>query len=125
MLLKQKFFFFFFFNYTATTSIYTLSLHDALPISPVPATGWRRASRGWRPSPGEEPTAPRPPAQPWRLPPQQELQPPRRQPRDHRPQWTLRYARWPPRGPPRCRARPPPPGWRPAWPAPRRRRRAL
>src|SRR5215510_1233761 len=26
------FFFFFFFNYTATTEIYTLSLHDALPI---------------------------------------------------------------------------------------------
>src|SRR6266404_5321415 len=30
---------FFFFNDTATTEIYTLSLHDALPISP--------ASRGW------------------------------------------------------------------------------
>src|SRR5437763_4493082 len=27
------FFFFFFFNHTATTEIYTLSLHDALPIS--------------------------------------------------------------------------------------------
>src|SRR5437868_13067318 len=27
------FFFFFFFNATATTEIYTLSLHDALPIS--------------------------------------------------------------------------------------------
>src|SRR5258707_3029821 len=27
--------FFFFFNDTATTEIYTLSLHDALPISPV------------------------------------------------------------------------------------------
>src|SRR5207247_8916242 len=27
------FFFFFFFNVTATTEIYTLSLHDALPIS--------------------------------------------------------------------------------------------
>jgi len=26
------FFFFFFFNDTATTEIYTLSLHDALPI---------------------------------------------------------------------------------------------
>src|SRR3712207_9338685 len=33
-------FFFFFFNDTATTEIYTLSLHDALPI-------WRRAP--WRP----------------------------------------------------------------------------
>src|SRR5438876_4805179 len=27
---------FFFFNYTATTEIYTLSLHDALPISIAP-----------------------------------------------------------------------------------------
>src|SRR5256885_16314032 len=32
----QMFFFFFFFNDTATTEIYTLSLHDALPI-------WRSA----------------------------------------------------------------------------------
>src|SRR2546429_7303206 len=32
---------FFFFNDTATTEIYTLSLHDALPISPArPARGW-------------------------------------------------------------------------------------
>src|SRR2546430_12534216 len=31
-------YFFFFFNDTATTEIYTLSLHDALPISwPIPA----------------------------------------------------------------------------------------
>src|SRR2546430_10277018 len=30
---------FFFFNDTATTEIYTLSLHDALPISPVPGNG--------------------------------------------------------------------------------------
>src|SRR2546429_3730563 len=29
-------FFFFFFNDTATTEIYTLSLHDALPIFPAP-----------------------------------------------------------------------------------------
>src|SRR6266496_5003965 len=29
-------FFFFFFNDTATTEIYTLSLHDALPISAAP-----------------------------------------------------------------------------------------
>src|SRR6266480_624258 len=46
-------FFFFFFNDTATTEIYTLSLHDALPIWPSStsrtacptastATGWRR-----------------------------------------------------------------------------------
>src|SRR5260221_6846329 len=32
------FFFFFFFNDTATTEIYTLSLHDALPISLLLAT---------------------------------------------------------------------------------------
>src|SRR2546425_13233162 len=30
---SSPFFFFFFFNDTATTEIYTLSLHDALPIS--------------------------------------------------------------------------------------------
>src|SRR2546425_13164739 len=30
---RLLFFFFFFFNDTATTEIYTLSLHDALPIS--------------------------------------------------------------------------------------------
>src|SRR5581483_12507056 len=32
----SSFLFFFFFNDTATTEIYTLSLHDALPISPQP-----------------------------------------------------------------------------------------
>src|SRR5256885_16645467 len=32
MMLYLLFFFFFFFNDTATTEIYTLSLHDALPI---------------------------------------------------------------------------------------------
>src|SRR2546422_10359900 len=37
------FFFFFFFNDTATTEIYTLSLHDALPIS----TGRGRYGTGW------------------------------------------------------------------------------
>src|SRR5256885_1975894 len=31
----MSFFFFFFFNDTATTEIYTLSLHDALPISRI------------------------------------------------------------------------------------------
>src|SRR5215217_9017929 len=35
---------FFFFNDTATTEIYTLSLHDALPISP---TATRSASSSW------------------------------------------------------------------------------
>src|SRR5579859_8220110 len=44
-------FFFFFFNDTATTEIYTLSLHDALPIS-------RRAS-GRCPPAGPYPRAPR------------------------------------------------------------------
>src|SRR5229473_8719895 len=39
--------FFFFFNDTATTEIYTLSLHDALPILPV-STRWR-GSAGARP----------------------------------------------------------------------------
>src|SRR3712207_8178094 len=34
---------FFFFNDTATTEIYTLSLHDALPIYRRP--GWRRRRR--------------------------------------------------------------------------------
>src|SRR5215207_11350464 len=33
-------FFFFFFNDTATTEIYTLSLHDALPISGSTGCGW-------------------------------------------------------------------------------------
>src|SRR5256885_15223777 len=33
------YFFFFFFNDTATTEIYTLSLHDALPISRVALIG--------------------------------------------------------------------------------------
>src|SRR2546428_3956472 len=42
MFLVYRIFFFFFFNDTATTEIYTLSLHDALPICT------RRAARGWR-----------------------------------------------------------------------------
>src|SRR2546430_13125878 len=33
MIVSVVYFFFFFFNDTATTEIYTLSLHDALPIS--------------------------------------------------------------------------------------------
>src|SRR2546430_16120990 len=42
------YFFFFFFNDTATTEIYTLSLHDALPIS---RRSWRgRRARTARPS---------------------------------------------------------------------------
>src|SRR6266436_8870933 len=40
-------FFFFFFNDTATTEIYTLSLHDALPISHVASLGMAVAPE-WR-----------------------------------------------------------------------------
>src|SRR5262249_60757969 len=46
------FFFFFFFNDTATTEIYTLSLHDALPISdaqPVARPDCRPRQYGERP----------------------------------------------------------------------------
>src|SRR5947208_16874212 len=54
---------FFFFNDTATTEIYTLSLHDALPISPAapappdlaPVGGHRPA--GPRPGGGRRPPA--------------------------------------------------------------------
>src|SRR3989304_10638699 len=42
-------FFFFFFNDTATTEIYTLSLHDALPIS------LRRQNAGRPARPGQDP----------------------------------------------------------------------
>src|SRR2546430_6207349 len=38
----------FFFNDTATTEIYTLSLHDALPISRAPPRAIRRRSGGSR-----------------------------------------------------------------------------
>src|SRR2546429_6923934 len=38
-------FMFFFFNDTATTEIYTLSLHDALPISSSSTWSWCRAGR--------------------------------------------------------------------------------
>src|SRR3712207_9502658 len=41
------FIFFFFFNDTATTEIYTLSLHDALPISCTPPSGWCIITRLW------------------------------------------------------------------------------
>src|SRR3712207_8913796 len=42
---------FFFFNDTATTEIYTLSLHDALPISATAAGRHHRRSRGEHDSP--------------------------------------------------------------------------
>src|SRR5688572_31967905 len=38
-------FFFFFFNDTATTEIYTLSLHDALPIWALPSPAASRSTR--------------------------------------------------------------------------------
>src|SRR3990170_6528957 len=44
---------FFFFNDTATTEIYTLSLHDALPICRPSRRCWRgerRLRRTWRPT---------------------------------------------------------------------------
>src|SRR5690349_24406723 len=53
-------FMFFFFNDTATTEIYTLSLHDALPISP-PGGGDRpaaREERGTLPAPAAPRVAP-------------------------------------------------------------------
>src|SRR5215204_6874538 len=45
------YFFFFFFNDTATTEIYTLSLHDALPIylGAVVAVDLARAGAGYHP----------------------------------------------------------------------------
>src|SRR5229473_7599395 len=64
--LLLRFIFFFFFNDTATTEIYTLSLHDALPIWPVdslakailipPSWRWPRAART-RPVRSEEHTS--------------------------------------------------------------------
>src|SRR5260221_5172899 len=59
-------FFFFFFNDTATTEIYTLSLHDALPICAARAPqraprggGARRAPRPRGPGRARGPSAPR------------------------------------------------------------------
>src|SRR5215475_16109281 len=58
-------FFFFFFNDTATTEIYTLSLHDALPISSpfASAASWPASSSNldpiatWAPRRSEEHTS--------------------------------------------------------------------
>src|SRR5256885_8297527 len=51
MICLPLFFLFFFFNDTATTEIYTLSLHDALPIL-ISRTGTqpdlKHSVRGWR-----------------------------------------------------------------------------
>src|SRR2546422_11173459 len=57
ILLAVTLFCFFFFNDTATTEIYTLSLHDALPISKTarwPSRRWRCPKTG-----GSSPTGPR------------------------------------------------------------------
>src|SRR3712207_9510786 len=51
ILIFALFLFFFFFNDTATTEIYTLSLHDALPICPPPGeAGRERRARAGRPA---------------------------------------------------------------------------
>src|SRR6266702_8911098 len=52
----RSFFFFFFFNDTATTEIYTLSLHDALPIHGAVALGIGRTDypTAWGPARSEE-----------------------------------------------------------------------
>src|SRR2546426_9899621 len=44
LLVSSLLFFFFFFNDTATTEIYTLSLHDALPISVATIRGWMEST---------------------------------------------------------------------------------
>src|SRR2546426_5402943 len=46
--------FFFFFNDTATTEIYTLSLHDALPISRPAGRGFRRPAGPARRTGGDQ-----------------------------------------------------------------------
>src|SRR5574344_2556097 len=47
---------FFFFNDTATTEIYTLSLHDALPIWSSPACGCKTPKASWRGFPDRKST---------------------------------------------------------------------
>src|SRR2546430_16027156 len=52
MITLPTFSFFFFFNDTATTEIYTLSLHDALPISRAARRSfscWWMPARSWKP----------------------------------------------------------------------------
>src|SRR5260221_3402483 len=57
MMLPLLCFFFFFFNDTATTEIYTLSLHDALPISAAatPSTPATSAGRSGSAAPSSAP----------------------------------------------------------------------
>src|SRR3712207_6864513 len=50
--------FFFFFNDTATTEIYTLSLHDALPISAGASRSSRACRSRWRRSGATRSTSP-------------------------------------------------------------------
>src|SRR2546426_10610468 len=52
--------FFFFFNDTATTEIYTLSLHDALPICSGSTASASAASQGTALHPTHKPDAPSP-----------------------------------------------------------------
>src|SRR3989442_11018407 len=54
--LRLSSFFFFFFNDTATTEIYPLSLHDALPISTTARIICLRRSSGGRDVTAAEPT---------------------------------------------------------------------
>src|SRR2546430_11509407 len=55
LLVPHLFVFFFFFNDTATTEIYTLSLHDALPISRRPDRRWGARASGACPRAGTRP----------------------------------------------------------------------
>src|SRR5438046_9708493 len=59
--------YFFFFNYPAPTDIYTLSLHDALPISaPPPKPGLRGSTSADGPGPADPATpSVRPAPEPW------------------------------------------------------------
>src|SRR5256885_15185820 len=62
LLLLLSFYFFFFFNDTATTEIYTFSLHDALPITAViraPCACGCPAGHGESPASPDERHAPR------------------------------------------------------------------
>src|SRR5256885_4394217 len=57
MIVSQPIFFFFFFNDTATTEIYTLSLHDALPICNLDCTWFRYSSTRERAQYGSVPSS--------------------------------------------------------------------
>src|SRR2546425_10694048 len=58
--------FFFFFNDTATTEIYTLSLHDALPISATSTAATARTGSPARRSATMPPVSSRPTSRPMR-----------------------------------------------------------